>query len=171
MTKPHSEEQGRHTHGHHSSPFDEILVRVDASRETKPAPGLARAMVCRCANPQHEDKHPSLLVSETQEGIVLMHCRAGCSNSEVLRGLGLEPIELIPEHLRHSRTDGNRSPHKGPRFSATQALQSLAMDVIIVSLAAAQIRRDGWLDDADLEALIDAEKRIRNMIQAGGFLA
>jgi len=126
-------------------------------------------MVCRCSNPAHHDKRPSLLVSETDDGRVLMHCRAGCDFDAIRQGLGLDPIDLIPGHLRHARNDGNRSPHEGPRFSAWAALQAMAVDVITVALAAAQIRREGWIDDADLDALIQAEARIQTTIQAGGF--
>ncbi|MFI9651122.1 hypothetical protein [Guyparkeria halopsychrophila] len=152
---------------HHLAPFDKVLAHVAVAKEAKPAPGLVRAMTCAC--PAHKDKRPSLLVSETDDGRVLMHCRAGCSFDEIRRGLGLELIDLIPEHLRHARNDANRSPHKGPRFSPWAALQALAVDVITVALAAAQIRREGWIDDADFEALMQAEARIQNTVQAGGF--
>ena len=149
-----------------NAPFDEIAARVEAAKETKPAPGLARSMVCRCT--AHDDNRPSMLVSETDDGLVLMHCRAGCTFDEIRQGLGLEPVDLIPEHLRHNRQDGHRAASKGPRFSAWQALKALSVDVIVVALCAAQIRRDGWLEDADLDALIEAEGRIQDTITAGG---
>lgn len=149
------------------APFDEIAARVEAAKENKPAPGLARAMVCRC--PAHDDKRPSMLVSETEDGRVLMHCRAGCTFDEIRQGLGLDPIDLIPEHLRHARTDGNRSPHKGPRFSPWQALKALAVDVLTVEIAANQVHRGGWINNEDMAALAAARDRIRSTIEAGGF--
>jgi len=147
-------------------PFDEVVARVRAAKETQPASGLVRAMTCIC--PAHDDSRPSLLVSETDDNRVLMHCRAGCTFDEVRLNLGLEPIDLIPEHLRHARHDGNRRAHAGPRFSAWQVLQAIALDVIIVVIAASQIRREGWLDDVDFDALAHAEARIQHTIQAGG---
>lgn len=149
-----------------TSPFDEIAVRVAVAKETKPAPGLIRAMTCTC--PAHNDKHPSLLVSEKDDGSVLIHCRAGCTFDEIRQGLGLEPMDLIPGQLRHNRHDDHRSASKGPRFNPWQALTALSVDVIVVALCAAEIRRTGWLEDDDLDALIEAESRIQDTITAGG---
>ncbi len=174
MKTPAEERQGLRGHAPQQystgNPFDEIAGRVESPRPENPARDLNRSLSCRCSNPHHDDKHPSMTVSETDDGRVLLHCFGGCSFEQMVSGLGLEPIDLIPEQLRHTRTDGNRSPHKGPRFSAWQALQALAVDVIVVALCAAQIRRNGWLNDTDLDALIEAEARIQHTIQAGGLL-
>ena len=37
--------------------------------------------VARC--PSHEDRSPSLSLSDTGDGLVLWHCHAGCSQAEV----------------------------------------------------------------------------------------
>ncbi|MCL7744356.1 hypothetical protein LV476_05240 [Guyparkeria hydrothermalis] len=155
--------QGSDNLEHSMPPFDLITSLVEG-KPAKPAPGMTRAAVCRC--PAHNDKRPSLLVSEREDGDILMHCRAGCSFFEVRDALGIDPVDLIPEHMRYAR---QKSPHKGPRFSAWQALQALAVDVIVVALCAAQIRRDGWIDDDDMRALTDAEGRIKATLKAGGF--
>lgn len=44
--------------------------------------------------PAHEDRSPSLSITDTGDGKVLVHCFAGCSQEDViesLRGLGLWP--------------------------------------------------------------------------------
>lgn len=148
-------------------PFDSIAARVEGIREERPAPGKVRAMTCLC--PAHVDRRPSLLVSEKEDGGILLHCRAGCSFFEIRDALGIEAIDLIPVSKRHARTDGNQGPDNGPRFSAWQAIRALAVDVITVELAANQVRRDGWLNDEDMAALASAHDRIRGTIQAGGF--
>ncbi|KTG15992.1 hypothetical protein AUR63_05960 [Guyparkeria sp. XI15] len=148
-------------------PFDLIAARVDGMREERPAPGKVRAMTCLC--PAHKDRRPSLLVSEKEDGDILLHCRAGCSFFEIRDALGIEAIDLIPAHKRHARVDGNHGPDKGPRFSAWQAIRALAVDVITVELAANQVRRDGWLNEDDMAALASAHDRIRGTIMAGGF--
>ncbi|MGE0425782.1 MAG: toprim domain-containing protein [Reyranellaceae bacterium] len=62
--------------------------------------------MCRC--PAHEDGTPSLSVTATREGRVLLHCFAGCAGRDViatLRGMGLWPeggptrprVHLTPE--------------------------------------------------------------------------
>lgn len=148
-------------------PFDLVAARVEGIVENRPAHGKVRAMNCLC--PAHKDRRPSLSVSETEDGRVLLHCHAGCSFFDVRDALGFGSNDLIPPHLRHARTDGHRRSDKGPRFSAWQAIRAIAVDVIIVELAAIQIRRDGWLNDEDLAALASAHDRIRETIRAGGF--
>lgn len=42
--------------------------------------------------PAHDDKHPSLAIREAEDGTVLVHCRSGCDQRQVieaLRGRGL----------------------------------------------------------------------------------
>lgn len=149
------------------NPFDAVVARADRPVEKNPAPGLNRAMVCLC--PAHQDKRPSLLVSETEDGRVLMHCRAGCAFDEVRQAFGFEPIDLIPEQLRYSRQGNHRSPHKGPRFSAWQALKVLAFQATVVAIAAGQMSRGEPLDEDDHETLLKAKEQIDDLLNAGGF--
>src|SRR5215470_3605068 len=44
-----------------------------------------RGWRARC--PAHDDRHPSLDISETTEGRVLVHCWSGCSQAEVIEAL------------------------------------------------------------------------------------
>lgn len=58
----------------------------------------ARQGMCRC--PAHQDGSPSLSVTETRDGRVLVHCHAGCSQESVisaLRGLNLWPDGPLAE--------------------------------------------------------------------------
>ncbi len=48
--------------------------------------------------PAHQDPTPSLSVSEGDDGCVLMHCFAGCTNAEVLAKLRLEPTAFFDAH-------------------------------------------------------------------------
>lgn len=45
--------------------------------------------------PNHEDRHPSLVVSQGDDGRVLLHCHAGCHYSDVAKALGMEPRDLF----------------------------------------------------------------------------
>ena len=64
--------------------------------------------VCSC--PAHEDRMPSLSVTETRDGSVLVHCFAGCSQTEVIdalkaRGLwprGAEEPGSFPKTFRRA---------------------------------------------------------------------
>src|SRR6185369_2000587 len=44
----------------------------------------------RC--PAHEDHHPSLTVTEADNGLILMHCHAECSYEDICYALGLSNI-------------------------------------------------------------------------------
>jgi putative DNA primase/helicase len=63
----------------------------------------ARSWSCRC--PAHDDSNPSLSISEGDDGKVLIHCHAGCSQDAVLdalrsRGLSWRNGETVTPELR-----------------------------------------------------------------------
>src|SRR5450755_4177855 len=47
--------------------------------------------------PAHEDRKPSLSVSEGDDGRVLIHCQAGCRTEDVLAAVGLTMRDLMPD--------------------------------------------------------------------------
>lgn len=49
--------------------------------------------------PAHNDKSPSLSVSETSEGKVLVHCWVGCETKAVMKAIGLEMRHLFADSL------------------------------------------------------------------------
>lgn len=49
---------------------------------------------CRC--PAHEDAQPSLSISETEDGKVLINCHAGCQTTDIVAKLGLTMSDLFP---------------------------------------------------------------------------
>ena len=53
--------------------------------------------------PSHEDKDPSLSVSETDDGKVVFHCHAGCSQESVLQALGIKWADLFPSRPTNGR--------------------------------------------------------------------
>ena len=46
--------------------------------------------------PAHDDKSPSLVISEAADGKVLLKCFAGCSADEVVGAIGLQLKDLFP---------------------------------------------------------------------------
>jgi len=71
-------------------PVEKVLNRVEGVEE--------RANGYWCICPAHDDHNPSLHVEEGEDGRVLMVCRAGCSQAEVLAALeerGLSRRELF----------------------------------------------------------------------------
>ena len=51
--------------------------------------------VARC--PGHDDNSPSLAIRECDDGVVLLHCFAGCRPLELLQAVGLP--ELVTQDL------------------------------------------------------------------------
>jgi hypothetical protein len=48
----------------------------------------------RC--PAHDDQHPSLSVSTASDGKALVHCHAGCSETDIVAALKLKVADLFP---------------------------------------------------------------------------
>lgn len=46
--------------------------------------------------PAHGDKHPSLHISEGEDGKILINCKAGCTAEEIVAALDLEMSDLFP---------------------------------------------------------------------------
>jgi putative DNA primase/helicase len=78
------------------SPVEHVLDRLPSKPRRS-----GRGWTARC--PAHEDRTPSLSITETADGKVLMKCWAGCSTESVLAALGLRWSDLFP-----GRTDGGR---------------------------------------------------------------
>lgn len=70
------------------SPIEKVLARLDAVRETGPGKWTARC-------PAHEDRSPSLSISEAEDGKVLLHCFAGCSFDDIVTAMGLTQADLF----------------------------------------------------------------------------
>lgn len=71
------------------------MTAADVARHlhaTRTKPGRWRA---RC--PYHDDKRPSLSITEGRGGRVLLYCWAGCPAGDVVKAAGLRWRDLFPE--------------------------------------------------------------------------
>jgi len=53
--------------------------------------------------PAHDDKSPSLAITETSDGTVLLKCWPGCTAQDIVSGIGLELRDLFPGEKRERR--------------------------------------------------------------------
>lgn len=86
------------------------------------------AWAARC--PAHEDKRPSLSISEGEGGRALVCCHAGCKPEEIVAALGLKLSDLMPESPTTARPmpRATRKPTaKAPRTPATFATAAEAV--------------------------------------------
>src|SRR5215831_8866517 len=72
--------------------------------------------MCRC--PAHEDNHPSLHVSASGDGKVLVKCFARCSQERVIEAL--KSRRLWPESRNQQRQQPNPRPTEQPENSLRQ---------------------------------------------------
>jgi len=79
-----------------NTPAAALLDRLEAVRRN------ADGWTARC--PAHDDRTPSLSVSEGTDGRVLLHCHAGCDTKAVLDTLGMTAADLFPAGKPNGRT-------------------------------------------------------------------
>jgi len=106
--------------------FEEIVRRLGA-------PIRGKRCVTRC--PAHDDKRPSLSVTEGTDGRVLLHCFAGCDLSAIVAAMDLEIHDLFPctdalqlerEERRAARRSYRRTPKKVIRATLERELARVA---------------------------------------------
>lgn len=69
----------------------ELLGRLGGVRGSGPQ------WTARC--PAHEDDHPSLSIREEPDGKILLNCHAGCPTENVVRAIGVEMSDLMPDNF------------------------------------------------------------------------
>lgn len=107
----------------------------------------------RC--PAHDDKGPSLSIRELSDGRVLLHCFAGCAVEEVLGAIGLDFGSLFPD-----KTDVEAAYRRQKLLTASQALELLHHESLIVSIVAHDIGVRKKFKTEDLERVAKAYGRI-----------
>ena len=86
------------------STVKKILDRLSGVKET------ASGWTALC--PAHEDRRPSLSISEGEGGRVLVKCHRGCSTKEIVDALRLEERDLFDDSARRTPTPTKASAKK-----------------------------------------------------------
>jgi hypothetical protein len=132
-----------------TSPLDLLLPSLEGVRRT----GHGK-YVARC--PAHGDKHPSLAIRETDDGVLLLHCFAGCSTDEVVGAVGIALSDLFPQR----ESTGRRSERRP--FSANDLLTLAAWESLLASVIANDIAQ-GIVNDK--ERLLIAAGRLQHIAE------
>lgn len=126
-----------------SACLEKVLNRLDKVKST----GRSKWMAC-C--PAHDDKDPSLSITEAGDGKVLLKCWAGCTAAEIVEAIGLGLRDLFP--------DGDRLPRRtGPSHKA------VAHEQMIVRVGVAALQRGKQLSEKDRQRLDLARRRLEAM--------
>lgn len=145
---------------HHSvtvSPIHQLLDKLDGVKQTRPNRWQARC-------PAHDDRSPSLAITETSEGTILVKCWAGCGAGEIVGAVGLELKDLFPP-----RFDGAvYQASKPPRYSAHEVVKTVITEATILELAYRTLERGDELslpDQGRVWLAIDAIRNLREVVR------
>jgi hypothetical protein len=127
---------------------EDFVSRLHGVRKTGPGSWMARC-------PAHEDKSPSLTVSEKEPELLLVYCHAQCGVEAIAAAVGLTVSDLFPPKLTEYRPRDKRP------FPAADVLRAIAdeADVLCVIL-----HDSDWgkpLPKVDIERAQLAIERIR----------
>ena len=132
-----------------SSPMEILMNQLEQVKRT----GKGR-FIARC--PSHGDKHPSLAIRETDDGVILLHCFAGCDVGSVVGALGMDLSDLYPKNEA-----SNRKLEKRP-INASDLLILAAWESLLASIIACDISK-GKLNDKG--RLLVAAGRLQNIAE------
>lgn len=110
--------------------------------------------------PAHEDRSPSLAVTETDDGRILLKCFANCSVQEIVGAIGMDMTDLFPDSNDHYK------PKVKNAFYATDLLKVIEFETLVVSVAANNLANGMKLSDDDRSRLKQAHERILEAVRS-----
>ena len=113
--------------------------------------------MARC--PAHDDRGPSLSISEGDQGSVLIHCFAGCSAEAIVNAVGLELRDLFPPD---AVMDQGRSARR-PRVDYKALLFLIKHEVTVLGIAAGKMKKGESFTDDDWTTLDRVTKNLERL--------
>ena len=102
-------------------PVSVILDALESVTGHKPHRN-GRQWQARC--PAHDDRRPSLSISEGDDGRALVRCHAGCRAEAIVSVLGLELRDLMPQRV-------SASPRPAARRASKTSFRSTDDHVVV----------------------------------------
>jgi len=109
--------------------------------------------------PAHDDKNPSLALTELGDGRVLIKCFAGCATADVLNAVGLTMGDLFPDGALGHRIKGWVQLQKEMEQKKQKPLEK---EKTILEMADHDRKNGVRLSPQDLERERQAYMRTRN---------
>ena len=135
--------------------IENLLSRLQKVKST----GRGRWM---CSCPSHADKSPSMHILLADDGKILINCKAGCGTYEILRSIGLDWEDVMPEKATHHR----QKPRKQVLY-ASEALELIHYESMIVAATAISMR-NGTAKVGDISRLDECVNRITKVAKEAG---
>jgi len=124
-----------------------LLSRLDKVRPV----GKHQWIAC-C--PAHNDRSPSLSVTEKDDGRILIKCFAECGASEIMEAIGLGLEDLFEDKISH------HMPKTRSAVSPRQVLLCLVPETFCIALIGKQMSQGIPPDEKTLQTLITACSRV-----------
>jgi RecA-family ATPase len=121
--------------------LNNVLSRLEGVKQIGPR------FIARC--PAHQDRSPSLSLSQGVDGRVLIHCHAGCQTRDVLAAIGLELRDLFP---------GSLSDEQRASYRRTALEKERQFEQLIVEAA-----KQAPMSDEDIQRLGEAHARLKEL--------
>lgn len=136
-------------------PIDRVLNRVDQPKRT------ATGWMARC--PGHDDRSPSLTITEGDNGVVLLHDFAGCQLHEIVAGMGLEVSDLFPDRTKPLNRSQRAELRQRQRLNQIAAvLPVLQFEALVILCGAQDIAEGKPLSEGDRARFAAAVGRINH---------
>ena len=129
--------------------IETLISRLDKVRET----GHGKYIAC-C--PAHDDRSPSLAITDGDDGRILLHCFSGCQTEDVLSAIGLTFADVMPERIGHEHA---YKPVRN-RISAKDALSTLDHESLVIGIIGADFLEHKEIDDDTWGRLASAVERV-----------
>ena len=130
-----------------SEPLELLLSKLDK------VSGRNGRYKARC--PAHDDRGPSLAITDGADGRVLVHCFAGCDVHQVVSAAGLTLSDLFPPDDFRKSTKYERKPRKNYRAIVENARN--ATTLVMVYAGAID---DKWDEVAPILELDEHDRKI-----------
>lgn len=121
--------------------IEKLITRFSKARPT----ALNNWIAC-C--PAHDDKQPSLAIKDAGNGMILLHCFAGCSLSDICSALNIEISDLMPDQVvgHHFRRQ---------LFDPVTVLESLSEKATIFAIYASDVASGKQLTPEEKQKIFD----------------
>lgn len=116
--------------------------------------------------PAHNDKNPSLAITQTDDGRILLKCFGGCSAQQVVEAVGMDLTDLFPNDNNINYLKANNQGNKPVRrpFYATDLLKIIQFEALITSIAAFDLSQGREVSTEDRKRLKTAVSRINEAV-------
>ncbi|SAL24957.1 hypothetical protein AWB67_00973 [Caballeronia terrestris] len=133
---------------------DALLDRLDGVRQVGPG-----RYVAKC--PAHEDRRASLAITEKPDGVLLVHCFAGCAVAEIVDAVGFNVSNLFPPREPGERGLLRSGKPQRRRWSASQVLPAVSLELLEILIVLQAVLKRGSVTVSERTRLVRSVARVQ----------